>query len=85
MQQFIYADAEMPKEVALPIPSHRQVVKELVSRREFSIVEVIEALKPIAQPELLATAQSYQSQTSIMPGQIMIDGIISPIPKKSGL
>lgn len=55
VQQFIAADARLPKEVALPRPPERQVAKYLVDRREFSVLEVVEALRPLSQPELLET------------------------------
>ena len=34
VQQFIAADAQMPREVSLPVPADRQAVKELVARRD---------------------------------------------------
>ena len=52
VQQFIAADAQMPREVSLPVPADRQAVKELVVRREFPIVDVVDALEPLAQPNL---------------------------------
>ena len=84
VQQVLHADAELPKDVALPIPSHRQVARELVTRREFPVLDVIEALKPIAQPELLHTEKTVQTQTSIGSGEILLDGLISPVPRKLG-
>lgn len=82
VQQFMQADAQVPKEVALPTPSHRQVVRELVSRREFPVLEVIEALAPLAQPELLTTQESSQSISPTEQGEVIIDGLISPVPKQ---
>lgn len=84
VQQFMRADAQIPKEVALPVPSHRQVARELVTRREFAVLDVIEALKPIAQPELLSTTQSQQTQTAIGSGDLVLDGLISPVPLSRG-
>ena len=55
VQQFIAADARLPKEVALPRPPERQVAKYLVDRRGFPVLEVVEALLPLSQPELLET------------------------------
>lgn len=52
VQQFIAADANMPKEVNLPVPADRQAVRELVCRREFPIMDVVEALEPLSQPNL---------------------------------
>lgn len=55
VQQFIAADARLPKEVALPRPPERQVAKYLADRRGFPVLEVVEALGPLSQPELLET------------------------------
>lgn len=57
VQQFIHADAAIPKVVALPRPPDRQVARYLEERREFPVVDVIDALGPLAQPELLATTE----------------------------
>ncbi len=55
VKQFIAADAQLPKEVALPRAPERQVAQYLADRREFAVADVIEALLPLAQPELLRT------------------------------
>jgi hypothetical protein len=60
-QQFIAADANLPKEAALPRAPERQVARYLAERREFPVLEVIEVLGPLAQPELLQT-QERQAQ-----------------------
>lgn len=57
VQQFIAADALLPREVALPRPVERQVARYLADRREFPVLDVIEALGPLAQPELLRTCE----------------------------
>ena len=82
MQQFVAADANLPKEVALPIPAHRQVATELVARREFPVLDVIDALKPVAQPELLSTRKTSASLSPTGEGEAIIDGLISPLPLK---
>lgn len=58
VQQFLAADGTMPQEVSLPSPTDRQVAKYLHERRDFPVVDVIEALLPIGQPELLETKES---------------------------
>lgn len=55
VQQVLAADATQPQEVNLPRPPERQVAKYLVDRREFPVVEVLSALGPLSQPELLQT------------------------------
>lgn len=84
VQQFIQADAKLPKEVFLPLASHRQVAKELSTRRDFAVVDVIEALRAISQPGLLRTQESSQSMRAIGQGELLLEGLISPIPQKNG-
>lgn len=52
---FLFADALVPKEVALPRPAARTVARYLADRREFPVVDVVEALASLSQPELLQT------------------------------
>ncbi|AEB47987.1 hypothetical protein [Micromonospora maris] len=52
---FLAADAQVPKEVALPRPAARTVARYLADRREFPVLDVVEALDTLAQPELLQT------------------------------
>ena len=82
VRQFVTADALLPKEVSLPIPAHRQVASELVARREFPVLDVVEALKPLAQPELLSTNETTGSLAPTGEGETIIDGLISPFPLK---
>jgi len=55
--QFLAADAQLPKEAALPRPPSRQVARYLEDRRDFSVKDVIDALDPLAQPHLLRTQE----------------------------
>lgn len=57
VQQFIHADAEVPREVNLPRPADRQVCRFLHERRAYPVVDVLEALRPLAQPELLESEE----------------------------
>jgi hypothetical protein len=59
--QFLQADARVPKPVYLPRPPSRQVAQNLEDRRDFPVIDVIEALAPLAQPELLRTEESQAS------------------------
>lgn len=58
VQQFIHADAQVPREVNLPRPADRQVCRFLEERRDFPVIDVLAALMPLAQPELLNTQES---------------------------
>lgn len=80
VQQFIAADAKVPQPVALPAPADRQVATELEMRREFSIVEVIEALGAQSQTDLLqATQKSVDVVTEREGTPILNDLVISPV------
>ncbi|ACF11205.1 hypothetical protein Cpar_0789 [Chlorobaculum parvum NCIB 8327] len=70
VQQFLAADARVPREVNLPMASHRMVARLLEDRREYPLIEIIESLQPLAQPELL---NSYEQQP-----QIDLFGDVSP-------
>ncbi len=62
VQQFIAADASLPREVVLPRRTGRQVAQYLIDRRDYPVREVIDALGPLAQPELLRT----ESQNALL-------------------
>lgn len=79
--QFIHADAKVPKEVALPRPADRQVCRFLEERREFPIMDVLDALKPLAQPELLQTSEEKPDITLRRGEESNISALITPIPK----
>jgi hypothetical protein len=53
VKQFLYADARVPFEVALPNPPERQVTRELEMRREFNVLEIVQVLEPQSQTDLL--------------------------------
>ncbi len=54
---FLAADAQVPKEVALPRPAARTVARYLADRREYPVVDVVDALRGLSQPELLRTQE----------------------------
>jgi hypothetical protein len=58
VKAFFAADAQIPKEVALPRPAARTVARYLEDRRNFPVADVIEALVALSQPELLRTETS---------------------------
>lgn len=83
VQQFIAADARLPGEVFLPNPLERQVARSLVERREFPVIDVIRALKPLAQPELLDTSQRAarvepSGSTPDFPGTVETGAVVVP-------
>lgn len=84
VQQFLYADAEVPKEVALPLPAHRYVARELTLRREFPVVDVLEALGPIAQPELLETSANAADIELTRGEDTEIEAVVAPVARAVG-
>lgn len=84
VQQFIAADAQIPKEAALPSASQRMVAKLLWERRDFPITDVIEALIPIAQPELLLTASEKRPVEPSREETANVETLIAPISRMFG-
>ena len=83
VRQFIAADAHVPNEIALPRPAERQVARYLADRRTFPVLDVIEVLRPLAQPELLRSnereAQLYQRRT----GENEIQAVVAPVARNT--
>lgn len=82
VQQFIASDAQMPKESALPRPDERQVTSLLVDRREFPVLEVVEVLSPLAQPELLETSKISADIEFRRKAIITTGAVLSPIARQ---
>ena len=80
VQQFIAADAEMPREVNLPVPADRQAARELVSRRDYPVVDVIEALEPLSQIDLTVSDAKTVETNVERDGETMLNStIITPV------
>jgi hypothetical protein len=84
VQAFIDADAHLPREVALPRPAHREVTRILVERRDFPVVDVVEAIASFAQPGLLATEDRQVGATTLA-GQANTGLLIAPLSRERGL
>lgn len=73
---------EMPGSDDIPSPVHREVARIYAERREFPILEVVEATRKFAQPELLTTSTevvpNVQFGTSAAPAT---STIITPIAR----
>ena len=79
---FLQADAKVPRDVALPRPAARTVARYLSDRREFSVLDVVEALVPLAQPELLKTEESA-AELTLSGGtsdQVVTSAVLAPTP-----
>ncbi len=81
VQQFLAADAKVPPPAALPIGAHIMVAKFLEDRRGYPVLDVIEAMKPVAQPELLQTF-TVPGTTAIEAAtmQDTVQNVIAPQP-----
>lgn len=79
---FLRADAKLPKEEWLPRPATRTVARYMADRREYSVLDVVDALLPLAQPELLDTEES-QAQVTISGGtsdHVGTGSLLAPTP-----
>jgi len=81
VQQFIDADARMPKPVALPGPGERQVANYLEERREFAVEDVVGALLPLAQPELLATSRRLADVQFRREADTVAKAVLAPLAR----
>lgn len=82
VKQFMAADAHVPREPFLPRAPERQVARYLYDRRDFPVVQVIEALAPLAQPELLQTQQQNAALINRRETQQRVEtgAVVAPIP-----
>jgi hypothetical protein len=79
VQAFLEADAQVPQDVDLPRPAHREVTRILAERREFPVVAVIAAIEKFGQPELLVT-DDKQVGAQVLRGQANTDMMVAPLP-----
>ncbi|MBA2303172.1 MAG: hypothetical protein H0W08_11115 [Acidobacteria bacterium] len=84
VQQFMAADAFVPSEVRLPRQAERQVARYLEDRREFGVLDVIDALIPLAQPELLETEKMNAELISESATKPTLDAVVAPMPETKG-
>lgn len=85
VQQFIAADGHIPREVALPRPAERQVARYLEDRRNFPVVDVLGALVPLSQPQLLRTEEQdaeLVSRREETP-EVETGAVIAPIAREA--
>lgn len=78
VKQFILAHGNMPKEINLSSSLDRLVCKELVSRKHFPVLDVIEVLKGMGQPHLM-NVESKDTNIETDDINLKINRIVSPI------
>lgn len=79
IKKFILARGNMPKEIDLPFGLDRLVCKELVARKKFPILDVLEVLKNMGQPHLMYIEEAEASITSKTKETMKINKIIAPM------
>jgi hypothetical protein len=85
VMQFLAADARLPREASLPRPPSRQVARYLESRRDYPVLEVIDALGPLAQPGLLRTQEEVASIVETRTAStVTTTALMAPMPTQWG-
>lgn len=82
VQQWLAANAKMPKEVALPRPPEREVARALVERGKYPVVDVIDALLPLAQSHLLVTEERDAEVVLTRGKDIETQAVIAPVVER---
>jgi hypothetical protein len=80
VQAFIDADANVPPEVSLPRPAHREVARILAERREYPAIDVVKAIGAFGQPELLETREREVGAQTIK-GEAQMDMAVAPLSR----
>ena len=84
VQTFLAADAQVPSTAALAPPAMRQVARMLKDRREGGVLDVVEGLTPLAQPELLDTEEQSAAVEVRKGGAPEMQMVLTPEPQKVG-
>ena len=80
VQQFIKAGGKVPAPVALPVPADRQVARELEMRRNFPVVEVVDALEAQSQTDLINPIEKHvESSTEREAENMLNDLLVTPV------
>lgn len=82
VQAFIQSDASLPKEAMLPRPTDREICRILEERREYPVVDIIEALKAFGQPELLET-DTEQADLQNVQGDTETSTLVAPLSRNT--
>jgi hypothetical protein len=82
VQAFLHADAQVPKEPLLPRPVDREICRMLQERREYPVIDVVDALSVFGQPELLAT-DTEQVRLEIVKGAAETSTVVAPLSRST--
>jgi spore coat polysaccharide biosynthesis protein SpsF (cytidylyltransferase family) len=80
VQAFIESDARLPKEVMLPLPAHREVARMLEARRDFFVLDVVQAIRPFGQPELIETSNKDVALETLK-GETHTNLVVAPLSR----
>lgn len=81
VKYFLNSGANMPSESKLPMGADRFVCQYLVERNRFPVLEVLEAMDVVKQPELLTTEEEEVKITATNE-QTSLNTIVAPISIK---
>lgn len=79
VKQFLIADTRVPKPVALPNAADRFVAQQLEERRQFAVLDILEAMYPMGQPDLTAESLVGSSKAD---ASAPLDAL-APVPIKT--
>ncbi|WP_449243305.1 hypothetical protein, partial [Desulfovibrio sp.] len=77
VKQFLIADAKLPKPVALPNSADRLVAQQLFDRRDFPVLDILEVMYPMGQPDL--TSESDVGGATAGSEEAPLDAV-APVP-----
>jgi hypothetical protein len=77
-------DFRTPRDVDLPAPDHREAARVYIERRDYPVIDVLEATARFAQPHLLETTTESVTTTLLQASTIPGTGtVITPFPRSS--
>lgn len=80
IQALMDTDFKEPKPVDIPHPQHREAARVYWERRNFSVVEVLEATAKFAQPELLSTSEESPDIVQMSDDNSDTSMVLAPMP-----
>ena len=78
VQAFLDADAKMPREVDLPVVTHREVCRILVERRKYPVLDVVDAIEKFGQRKLIDHQSKTIGKTDLR-GSTDTDMVVAPV------
>ncbi|GMU07681.1 hypothetical protein [Corallococcus caeni] len=77
IKQLFAANAGIPSPVALPYSADRYVAEQLSARRMYPVVQILEAMEPLAQPGLLVEEERIEADGAPETSTVSV----APIPQ----